>query len=451
MSAYHDRLERSFEQLAYGISQRPWLVILVMLALTAGLAYGIRFIQSDTSNEAFLHQDDPILLAYEDFREQFGRDDFIVIALEPEKGIFDPQFLLGLKKVHTELRENTPHLDDIISMINVRSTEGRGDTLYVDDLLAAWPQGKEELAAFEKKVMSNPLYLNRLVSKDAAFTTVVLKLDAYVSQSPGADPLAGFDEASGGGALDGFDGQNTEEALSGFEEDAAPKGQVRRLSDDEISAIVRKVKGIMKAHEGQGYSYYMAGTPVVSDMLKQSMIRDMTKFMRMVVLIIGAVLLILFRRISGVLMPLFIVGTVGGRCHGLHGLGEHQVHHAAFHPAKLFDCGGGGQLGAYSGDFLHAPEPGRHPPQCHSLRPGTQRLGSGYDQPDHRRWPGLLCRRQGGPHQRLGHSVLRGGAAFSGIHHRSAARYADPFSAKSQEEQEPEQKHHAGPHSGWRQ
>ncbi|MGD9125418.1 MAG: hypothetical protein PVG60_10005, partial [Desulfarculaceae bacterium] len=65
MSTYHDRLERSFEHLAYGISRRPWLVILAMLALTATLAYGIRFIQTDTSNEAFLHQDDPILVAYE--------------------------------------------------------------------------------------------------------------------------------------------------------------------------------------------------------------------------------------------------------------------------------------------------------------------------------------------------------------------------------------------------
>ncbi len=308
MSAYHDRLERSFEHLAYGICRRPWLVILGMLALTAGLAFGIRFIQSDTSNEAFLHPDDPILLAYEDFRAQFGRDDFIVIALEPKTGIFDPDFLLRLKELHHELEENTPHLDDIISMVNARSTEGRGDTLYVDDLMKDWPQGKERLAAFKKKVMSNPLYLNRLVSKDAKFTTLVLKIDAYVARDKNADPLAGFDDKATDDALSGFDHKTTDDALAGFDEDSSSKKQARKLSDEEMSVVVRKVKDIMKAHDGRGYAYYLAGTPVVSDMLKQSMMRDMMKFLRLVVLIIGIILLVLFKRISGVLMPLFIVG-----------------------------------------------------------------------------------------------------------------------------------------------
>jgi predicted RND superfamily exporter protein len=307
MSKYHDRLERGFEHLAYGICHHPWLTILGMLALTAALAYGIQFIQSDTSNEAFLHKDDPILLAYEDFRDQFGRDDFIIIALKPPKGIFDPDFLLRLKELHNELEDNTPHLDDIISLINARSTEGRGDTLYVDDLMKDWPQGKEQLAAFEKKVMSNPIYRNRLVSKDAEFTTVVLKIDAYASRDDGADPLAGFDDKA------------VDDALAGFEGDSASKDQQRKLSDEEISMVVSTVRNIMKAREGQGYAYYLAGTPVVSDMLKKSMMRDMMKFMRLVVLIIGLILLVLFRRISGVLMPLFIVGLSVGAAMGCMG------------------------------------------------------------------------------------------------------------------------------------
>ncbi len=50
----------------------------------------------DTSNESFLHPSDPTLVAYNEFRRQFGRDDLIIIAIETEN-VFDQRFLKKLK------------------------------------------------------------------------------------------------------------------------------------------------------------------------------------------------------------------------------------------------------------------------------------------------------------------------------------------------------------------
>ncbi len=95
-------------------------------------------IKIDTSTEGFLHIDDPILLDYEEFRDQFGREEIAMVSLKPEK-IFDPTFLKKLKSLHDDLEENLPFLDDITSLINARNTHGNKDVLIVEDLFETWP------------------------------------------------------------------------------------------------------------------------------------------------------------------------------------------------------------------------------------------------------------------------------------------------------------------------
>lgn len=291
MSRYHDRVERWFQTMAKRLCGRPWLALLAMLALTLVLAGGLRFIMVDTSNEAYLYPDDPIFVNFEEFRQQFGRDEMIMIVLQPRSDVFDPTFLTALKNLHNDLRDNTPHLDDIFSLVNARDTEGRGDVLLVDEFLKAWPGSEAQRKALKKKAMSNPMYLNRLISKDAKLAVIMLKVDAYVSD--------------GGG-----------DALAGFDAEAAEASQRRRLSDPELSLTVREVEKIVKAHQGDIYTYHYTGMPVTSEAIKAAMMKDVRKFMMLSIVIIAVVLFVLFRRVSGVVLPLFIValsvlGTMG--------------------------------------------------------------------------------------------------------------------------------------------
>ena len=105
-----------------------------MLGLVGGLAGQLPQITFDTSNESFLHHSDPTLVAYNEFRRQFGRDDLIIIAIEPEN-VFDQKFLKKLTDFHDDLQTQVPHVEDITSMVNARNTRGEEDVLIVEDLL----------------------------------------------------------------------------------------------------------------------------------------------------------------------------------------------------------------------------------------------------------------------------------------------------------------------------
>ena len=118
------------------------LVILAILACTVLSISQTRTLSIDTSNEGFFHQDDPILLTYNAFREQFGRDDMIAIAIKSDK-IFTTEFLNKLGQLHKELEAEVPHVKEITSMLNARNTRGEGDVLLVGDLLTEFPDSEK--------------------------------------------------------------------------------------------------------------------------------------------------------------------------------------------------------------------------------------------------------------------------------------------------------------------
>ena len=131
------------------IYDNPLKVIVVVLVLLAFPISHVPQIKMDTSTEGFMHPDDPVLLEYNAFRAQFGRDERVVIALKSDN-IFTLKFLNTLKELHEELENNVPFLDDITSLYNVRNTRGEGDKLITDDLLEIFPTTKEEVAIIKE-------------------------------------------------------------------------------------------------------------------------------------------------------------------------------------------------------------------------------------------------------------------------------------------------------------
>ena len=282
------RAEQFFEIFIGMIIKFRIPVLLVTVVLTGLLASNIRFLQFDTSNEGFLHENDPILTTYNEFRDQFGRDDMLALAIHSDN-IFSNGFLAKLKKLHEELAETIPHVNEITSMVNVRSTRGEGDVLLVDDLLADFPETEAELLSLRDRVMSNPLYINQLVSLDGLYTTVIIESDVYTSSDDDNDDLlAGFDDSA-------LDEENTGRASGKF------------LSDAENSLFVKAVSEVVDRYNSEDFTIYFAGTPAVMYSIKHFMKKDMKKFIRLAVAIIGICLFVLFRRISGVILPLLVV------------------------------------------------------------------------------------------------------------------------------------------------
>ena len=144
-----ERIEHALARWGQRTYRHARLTIVAVLLVAGALITQLPQIELDTSTESFLHEDDPVRVTYDAFREQFGRDDRILIAIEPPE-VFDLAFLAKLRDLHEEIENEVPKLQDVTSLVNARHTRGERDELIVGDLLADWPGTPEELASIRK-------------------------------------------------------------------------------------------------------------------------------------------------------------------------------------------------------------------------------------------------------------------------------------------------------------
>jgi len=277
---WRTRSESRLERMGEIITVHPKKIILLMLFLSFLVISNIPKITIDTSTEGFLHESDPALVRYEAFKEQFGQDEKIMVVVQ-SKNIFDLEVLKKLQTLHSELENNIPHLNDITSLINARNTRGEGDQLIVEDLFENFPQNESELEAIKKIALNNAMYKNLLYNEAMTFTTIILEPSAYESSSDG-DELEGFAD----------EGEDIE---------------LEFLTDPSKSEMVRAAIAISEKFTSENFNVFIAGSLAVNDYNKQSVQKDMQKFVKLVLLMMMVFLFIVFRRISAVLLPIFIV------------------------------------------------------------------------------------------------------------------------------------------------
>jgi len=284
------KFESGFENLGRWIHTHPKRVILVMLLFFASLASNLPSIKVDTSTEAFFSKKDQTRIAYDKFREQFGRDEIVLALIHPKK-VFDLEFLEKLKAFHEDLEEEVPHLDEVQSIINVTSMRGEDGELIIEELMEDWPDDEKGIKELKDRVLSNKYYRNFLVSEDGQYTTVVVRSNAFSDYGKGMDQ----DEM----LADGFE---EDEGISITEDD-----KPRLLTEEQNSEFVVAIQSLADRHRSKDFPIDLGGSPVMVHDLKKAMFSDMPVFVLASLGVIALLLIILFRRLSGLVLPLLTV------------------------------------------------------------------------------------------------------------------------------------------------
>ena len=278
---WRTKTESFLEKMGSKIALNPKKIIFVMLAFSFALISNVPKITIDTSTEGFLHKQDPALVRYEEFKRQFGQDEMLLLAIKT-KDIFNIKFLQKLKRLHVELRDNIPHLNDINSIINARNTRGEGDKLIVEDLFEHWPKDEAELAKIKKTAMNSKLYRNLIFNDATTMTTIIIEPSAY-------------EEVTGG------------DDLSGFDEESTPNEDMKFITDKSKGEMVAKANEIIKKYQSDDFEVVLAGSLATNDFIKKSIQKDMQKFVKLALLMMLIFLFVVFKRATGVILPIFIV------------------------------------------------------------------------------------------------------------------------------------------------
>ncbi len=282
MAVVHDKLESGFGRLAEFVYQRKYVVLIIMLLVTAGLASQIPKITIDTRDEGFFYDDDPALVAYNHFRDQFGQDDTFIIALQPKNGL-NRKFFKTLFALHHELEDQVPYIDEINSLVNGRIVRVEDENLYVEKLMDEPPQTEAEMARIKRLMDRYPLYENLLISKDRSLVSILVRAKAVR--------------------------QHNVDLMAGFEGDSPPSvsNKDKYLSNAESIEITNAIEEVLSRYKDKGLVMYFSGTPAVVAILQKDIIHDMSIMIPLSLILIVLFLIIMFRRVSGLVYPLIVV------------------------------------------------------------------------------------------------------------------------------------------------
>ena len=234
----HNKLETMMGKFGEFIYDNPFKVILLVILLLIFPISHVPQIKMDTSTEGFMHDDDPVLIEYNKFRAQFGRDERIVLAVKSDS-IFTLKFLETLRDFHEEIEEKVPYLDEVTSLYNVRNTRGKGDRLITDDLLEPFPETQKQVDVIKKQAMASHFYKDLLLSSDGKMTTMVIETDAFTHVD--------------------VEDENIDEAFDDTEEET--QGKRKFLTDGENAELLAVLKGIIQKYEEKGLEIYLSGSP----------------------------------------------------------------------------------------------------------------------------------------------------------------------------------------------
>lgn len=311
------------------IARFPKSFIVLALLMVVFFASNLPKTTIDTSTEGFLHETAASRVTYDAFRNQFGRDEKIVISIK-SPNLFDLKSLDKLQALHAELADKVPHLNDITSLINARNTLGRGDNLLVDDLFHNYPSSQGEADLIKERALSNPLYKNILLNESADFTVIILESNTYSETVDAMGNKIGNKIAQGSESNSDQQQINRpsedlltlldegfEDVESGFEDPSSSEStsldsgttqqKLPFITDEENTAMVSAVMEIVETYESADFEIYVAGSPSVTAFIKKSIKGDMQKFVLMIIIATAILLALLFRRVSGVVLPLVSV------------------------------------------------------------------------------------------------------------------------------------------------
>jgi predicted RND superfamily exporter protein len=282
-----------------------WPVTIGMLAAAGYLATYIPTMVVKMASEDFLFEEDPIRATYDAFKVEFGQDQIASLTIAPPE-IFDLAFLEKLRAFHEDLEDEVPFLEDVTSLVNVRSTYGRDEELVVEDLLDEMPTTEEELVALRERVLSTPFYFKTgILSDDGRATAVRVEVAVYSSGDPSDSlPDGSSGDPSGGEGIDSVD-----TIMDGFEEGSGEAGSNTKrpfLSGVENGRLIEALHQVIARHAAPDFPIQAAGGTMMVYEFTKALGRDVPLFFGGGLAVIGLFLALLFRRLA----PIFLCFAV---------------------------------------------------------------------------------------------------------------------------------------------
>lgn len=209
-------------------------------------------IHIDTSDDLFLETHNPELKKYRESTREFGDDRFLIALMEFDN-VFTPDNLKTVARVCAAV-EGLPGTKRVSSLTHEPLYGGAGKNLESFRVAARLPETQEEADHIRKTMLDDRFFVNNLVSADGRYAAVVVRTWPHIRAA-------------------------------------------------QLDYLTKRFKDVFKL-EARQVPVHFAGNHLQTIELHQSMLREMKRLLPLTAVVIGILLIWIFRSLAGVLLPL---------------------------------------------------------------------------------------------------------------------------------------------------
>jgi hypothetical protein len=182
-------VDAAMQSFSRHVLRNRWALLALLLLVTAALAYASKGLVVDNDFDNWLPANDRVSELYRMADEQFSSNALVFVVLDcTEHGVFHPGSLRLVQRLTHEL-EGIDELFNVSSLTNIIDIRKTDFGVEVGDLIPEIPESRAELDALKAYVLSKEMYVDSLVSEDAAYTVVVANIDGNADEVTAASKV----------------------------------------------------------------------------------------------------------------------------------------------------------------------------------------------------------------------------------------------------------------------
>lgn len=246
---------------AFLLKYRVVLIVLIIL-VTGASGFFLPDLRMEDDEKTWFSERDELLVAYNEFKENFMGGDFAIVAFETDSVLSKGE--LEYLSYLTKALEEVPYVTKVMSLTSIEDIVGTAEGMEVRDLIESPSMNEEEKRRVWERMARNPLYEGNLISEDHRIVGIVLSL--YIP-----------------------------------EEDETAHSDVSK----EIARTIRTV--LDREGKERGREFFVGGTVITDSEIGSMMERDIAKFFPLSLLLVSITLIVMYRHFNAFFFPLLTV------------------------------------------------------------------------------------------------------------------------------------------------
>jgi hydrophobe/amphiphile efflux-3 (HAE3) family protein len=229
--------------------------IIVIVLITSVFAFFIKDLKINPDITTYLPKNDSVVARFNYIGKSYSASSLGVVIVENQNGIFNKETLKNINGLTSKFKsvEGVNFVTSLTSVLDIKKTD---DGLEISRLMDEYniPQTPEEIQKIKDYTMSKSIYKGRLISEDGKYTAIVCRIS----------------------------------------------------QDADKNTVAKELKKIV-TESGIPEKTYLDGVPFQFLTIQEFIINDLILLTPLIVLIISISLLVSFRNLRGILLPIIAV------------------------------------------------------------------------------------------------------------------------------------------------